>query len=649
MGARILIMGEGMLSDYVEKLLSVQFVICRSANLTEVPDSTELVLLLHDAGNSAMYQAIEKKLRTFGLPSLRGYVSFGEGIIGPFVLPDEPGSGCSCCADSRLIMAGPDRREMFELQGKLATIAERERDVWGSRNGLLHLAYLIYGTVHRIFQGVPNDDLTGRISITNLQTLTTSHHFFLPEPLCPVCSPLRDDSAELACIHLQSSPKITVDSYRCRTMQQLSTVLEKDYLDIRTGVMNGKMKDHFLPFADVYVNLPLFAGNEGTAGRTNSYELSGLTAILEGLERYCGIRPHGKRTVVYGSYRELQKDALHPARVGLHEMNEYAKPDFPFKPFHPDLPLNWIWGYSFLQKRPILVPEQLAYYSLGDGEGFVYETSNGCALGSSLEEAIFHAILEVVERDSFLLTWYARLPLRKLDLRSARDQELDLMIDRVREVTGYDLLCYNSTMEHGIPSVWSIAKRRKSRGLNLICAAGAHLDPVRAVKSSIYELAGMMHGHDEKLSANLEKYRRMLRDPHEVKTMEDHGLLYGLPEAEERLKFLLDSDRPQRSFAEEFAEYPKNGDLKEDLENLLSRFQKLNLEVIVIDQSSPITMRNGLFCVKVLIPGMLPITFGYHLRRVKGLERVLTVPLQLGYTNLPLISEQLNPHPHPFP
>ena len=73
-------------------------------------------------------------------------------------------------------------------------------------------------------------------------------------------------------------------------------------------------------------------------------------------------------------------------------------------------PMDWVWGYSFLQERPILVPELLAYYSLSCGEGFVYETSNGCALGGSLEEAIFHAIMEVVERDSFLLTWYARLP-----------------------------------------------------------------------------------------------------------------------------------------------------------------------------------------------------------------------------------------------
>ena len=229
------------------------------------------------------------------------------------------------------------------------------------------------------------------------------------------------------------------------------------------------------------------------------------------------------------------------------------------------------------------------------------------------------------------------------------DKELQLMLDRIREVTGYDLYFYNSTMEHGIPSVWAVAKNRKSKGLNLICAAGANPDPVRAVKSSIYELAGMMFRDDQKLEENRQKYKGMLKDSFAVRTMEDHGMLYGLKEAEERLDFLLDEDRSLRTFAEEFKPVPKNTDLKDDLHEILEKFRKLNLEVIVVDQSTPVTKRNGLFCVKVLIPGMLPMTFGQQFTRVKGLKRVLTVPVQLGFKSEPLSYEQLNPYPHPFP
>ncbi|RST72271.1 bacteriocin biosynthesis protein SagD [Siminovitchia acidinfaciens] len=646
MSAHVLIVGQGLLADFVHDQLSGSYLVKRQSIKEEIPEYTKLALVLHDACHPSVHQKAEERFRATGIPWLRGFVSFGEGIIGPFVNPNTP--GCSRCADLRLIIAGEDRREMWEFQMRMSAGEGVRRDAWASRPGLSQMATLICNEVHGVFQGQPSN-LEEKVFITNLRTLTNSNHLFLPDPLCPICSHLPDDAPELAQIRLESSPKITADGYRCRSMDELKEVLVKDYLDERTGVMNGKMQDFTLPFADIIANMPLFGADEGVAGRSNSYEMSEQTAILEGLERYCGIGPRGKRTIVRDSYHRLENHALNPTRVGLHEKEQYKKPHFPFKPFHPDAPMNWVWGYSFLQERPILVPELLAYYSLGHGESFVYETSNGCALGGSMEEAIFHAIMEVVERDSFLLTWYAQLPLPSIDLSSADDKELQLMVDRVREVAGYDLHFYNSTMEHGIPSVWGVAKNRRSKGLNLICAAGANPDPVRAVKSTIYELAGMMSRHGEKLEENRQKYEGMLRDPFAVRTMEDHGLLYGLPESEERMNFLLNHHRPLRTFAEEFKQPPTNTDLKDDLQDILKEFRRLNLEVIVVDQTSPITERNGLFCVKVLIPGMLPMTFGHHLTRVKGLERVLTVPMQLGFTKSPLSYDQLNPNPHPFP
>ncbi|PNB76589.1 bacteriocin biosynthesis protein SagD, partial [Pseudomonas sp. FW305-BF6] len=78
------------------------------------------------------------------------------------------------------------------------------------------------------------------------------------------------------------------------------------------------------PFADVIVNLPLIQGDEGTAGRTHSYEISELTAILEGLERYCGLSPRGKKSVVHDSYQNLKDRAINPESVGIHSKEQYA-------------------------------------------------------------------------------------------------------------------------------------------------------------------------------------------------------------------------------------------------------------------------------------------------------------------------------------
>jgi ribosomal protein S12 methylthiotransferase accessory factor len=641
------IVGEGFLADLVFEKLSEHSHVVRHTDLEAgVLETTDLALVLHDAWHPSDQQKAHDVLQTAGIPWLRGFVSFGEAVVGPLVRPSTP--GCFQCADKRLLMAGHDRKEMWSLQQRFEECGEIPRDVWASRTGLLQVAHLLVAEAHKILTG-NESSLEEQIFLIHMKTLKISRHFFLPHPLCVVCGQLPDDSPLSAQISLQSSPKVSMDSYRCRPLDDLKEVLVKDYLDYRTGFLNGKMLDSISPFAAVSVNLPLFMGNEATAGRTHSYADSELTAILEGLERYCGLAPSGTRTVIYDSYNNLVEQALNPVQVGVHTEEQYARSDFPFQAFDPDRSINWVWGYSLLQERPILVPKLLAYYSLIYGGGFVYETSNGCAIGGSLEEAIFYGILEVVERDSFLMTWYARLSIPRLNPYSTNDKELQLMIDRIQAVAGYDLHLFNSTMENGIPSIWAMAKNHNQRGINLICAAGAHLDPIRAAKSAIHELAGMMLTMDEKFEQNKDKAVRMFQDPSLVKEMDDHSMLYSLPQAEVRLQFLLDENRALRTFDEEFEQKTVYTDLTDDLKNMLQVFKRLNLDVIVVNQTTPEMSRNGLHCVKVLIPGMLPMTFGHHLTRVTGLDRVLHVPVELGYTKQPLTIEQLNPYPHPFP
>ena len=557
MSANIVIVGEGLLADYVYDHVSAQYSVECQRNFNDgVPKEIDLALVLHDAWNPSLHRVSEEVFRRSNTPWLRGFVSFGEGVVGPFVRPEA--QGCSQCADLRRIMAGhQDRREMWRIHQGILDGKEIKRDAWASQQGLSQMAHLIKSETEKILQGRPSN-LEEKLFIINLKTLKSSYHFFLPDPLCPICSHLPKDSPTLAQISLQSSPKIKPDSYRSRSLNDLKDILQKDYLDSRTGLLNGKTSSSVVPFASTGVHLPLFNGDGTAGGRSHSFAESEPAAILEGIERYCGMEPRGKRTIVYDSYDHLADQALHPAKVGLYSKEQYAAPHFPFKPFDPTSPINWVWGYSFLQERPILVPETLAYYNLDSDEYFISDTSNGCALGGSFEEAIFYGIMEVIERDSFLMTWYAQLPLQPIDLRSIQDQELKLMIDRVKAVGGYDIYLFNATMENRIPAVWTLAKNRKKEGVNLICAGGAHLDPIKAAKGSVHEFASSMLLLDEKYESNKEKYRNMLKDPFLVQKMEDHGMLYGVPEAEERLDFLLKSDRPLRTFEEEFKWEKKN-------------------------------------------------------------------------------------------
>ncbi|RKP58115.1 bacteriocin biosynthesis protein SagD [Cohnella endophytica] len=647
MNGLIAIIGEGLLAQYVGDLLSESYSVHRQNDIRlGVPESAQLALVLADEWRPSDYELAEQMLRKAGISWLRGFLLHDEGVVGPWVRQFKP--GCSQCAELRGSLAGQDREISLELQMTLLLHGVVPHDPAISRFGILHTSHIIAAETRKIMSGNQVQTECG-VYFVDLRTLNSSHHAFLPDPSCSYCGSLNIDNPDDARISLKPSLKLDRYTYRCKPLDELGKALAEQYIDDRVGLFNRITYDSLSPFADVYANLPTTMGNETSAGRTDSYTVSKQTALLEGLERYCGITPRGKKTVVHDCYRNLVDRALNPMEVGLYSQEQYELMDFPYQPFDPELPMNWVWGHSFGQDRPILIPEQLAYYSMGQEDSFVMEGSNGCALGGSLEEAIFYGIMEVVERDSFLLTWYARLSVPRLDPYSSNDIRLRLMLDRLKEVEGYEVYLFNTTMENGIPSVWAIAKNKTDKGANLLCAGGAHLDPIRAAISAIQEVAGNIRYFTRLLEENEEECRRMMDDPFLVKRMEDHSLLYSLPETEERLHFLLDQDRPIRTFAEEFIPIVPNADLTEELKEILLRFHRLNLDVIVVQQTAPEALSNGLHCVKVLIPGMLPMSFGHQLKRVAGLQRALTLPAKLGYSKSILATRQLNPHPHPFP
>ncbi|MBD3921744.1 TOMM precursor leader peptide-binding protein [Paenibacillus sp. PR3] len=640
----VAVIGEGPLADTVCKHLTWTDTV-RRPDFSDIPPSAGLALVL--GGSASIHLEAGEILQPLSIPWICCYVSRGEGVVGPLTRPGKP--GCSQCAEIRRSRAGRDGGEIEdELMNLVFPDLTPPPLEELSPSGLRHLACILSEEVARALRGEEAHS-EGGIYIVNLDTMSTTIHRVLPESNCPVCSQLPEDSMESAQIILRSSMKLSRNQYRSRSMSDLQKVLAKDYWDNRTGLLNGKQFDLLSAFASSAVNLPTSMFNEVTGGHSHCYADSELAAILEGLERYCGFAPRGKRTVVYDSYSNLKDTAMDPSQVGFHVQEQFEQPEFPFAPYDPSAAMSWVWGYSFLQERPILVPERLGYYSFGFEGGFVYETSNGCAIGGSLEEAILYGLLEVVERDSFLMTWYARLPVPRLDYRSSGDKELMLMIERLRAVSGYDVQLYNTTMENGIPSIWAAAKGGADQRLNLVCAAGAHLDPIRAAKGAIHELAVTITRMEGRWHERQEEAEAMFHDASLVQSMEDHALLYSLPQSEERLGFLLDEQRPTRTFQEEFSSVWMNDDLTDDLLQVLQTFRSLKLDVIVIDQSSSETLRNGLHCVKVLIPGMLPMTFGHQFTRLVGLDRVLEVPMKLGYTDHRLSPEELNPYPHPFP
>ena len=110
MTQNILLIGDGILADYVHDRLYKQYSIIRQHTIAdELPENIDLALVLHDGSPSTIHHDAELTFRSNHIPWLRGFTSFGEGIIGPYIHP--PAAGCTHCADGRRFIAGFDQKK----------------------------------------------------------------------------------------------------------------------------------------------------------------------------------------------------------------------------------------------------------------------------------------------------------------------------------------------------------------------------------------------------------------------------------------------------------------------------------------------------------------------------------------------------------
>jgi ribosomal protein S12 methylthiotransferase accessory factor len=90
-------------------------------------------------------------------------------------------------------------------------------------------------------------------------------------------------------------------------------------------------------------------------------------------------------------------------------------------------------------------------------------------------------------------------------------------------------------------------------------------------------------------------------------------------------------------------------DLREDLAACTAAVTGAGFDVVVVDQTMPEQRDLGLTTVSVLVPGLLPIDFGWSRQRALGMPRMRTALREAGLRATDLTPAEFNPAPHPFP
>jgi len=656
-----IVVGRGVLADAIAGRLGGRCILRVDSEYGEEwlgPARLEASFLLvaaNDSWDTDSHAHIRSMARRTQVAWLPVRAELGRVAVGPIEVPGQP--GCATCFELRRRRAALRVRDMDAVWDRHGSRLAHRPSTWLTRLGAESAALLVEAEM-AVQPAGPS--ALPMVRYVDLVTLEVTTHRFLPDPLCPECGSLPADTAATAQIELSSRPKASPRSYRLRRLDDALDELKRTYVDVEAGLIRSLTRGTAGSVAVATAPIRLRSDDvlEPGFGRSRSYRNSEVTAILEALERYAGDMPGGRRTAVLESYASIADDAVDPRTLGEHPAENYDLEGFPFRPFRPDARCPWVWGFSLRDRRPILVPEFCAYYrphpTRPEEQPFFYEISNGCALGSCLEEATLHALLEIAERDAFLLTWYARMPAPRIDLASAPDPDVQLQASAISADTGYEIAAFDVTVDHRIPCVWAMALRpaESADGPKVVCAAGAHLSAEVAILNALTELAPMLADLVNRWPREASRAARMASNPSSVIRMEDHATTYGADEAFDRLSFLVENDEATEVSAIDAicrTDAFHNGDLLDDLLATLSRFFDNGLDVIVVDQTSAELQAGGFRCVKAIVPGALPMTFGHAHRRTEGLPRLHTVPAALGRGSARLNSAAINPQPHPFP
>lgn len=564
-------------------------------------------------------------------------------FIGPWRLPGA--QGCGRCLLNRVASTIHGFRD--DPEGRIiAEAGMRASRTNASPASIAIATHLVGEQLRRDAAGQPASVCPG-VFVLDTQTCIFSHECLIPESTCPVCAVAPKPTLP----DFTAAARPPGAGFRATRLDELKSKLNGNYVGTHLGIIKDVLLDLQSPAATstVEVRAPVSGQREFAIGRADSYDQSVSIAVLEGLERLSGLRCDRIGGVVTAPYAAVADRAINPEALGLHPEECYDQPGYPLVRFRPDLALDWVWGYSFRSAERILVPAAVAFYGYRTGQRFVLESSNGCALGSSLEEATFHALLELVERDSFLMAWYRRLPLPELCLDELRDTALLALLRKSELVADCRFRAFLSTMEHGIPSLFLLASAKRPGGPCTMASAAASPELGRALRSALHELCGLVlrlrHFYPRRRIEAL----AMLDDPELVQTIEDHPLLNALPEASSRYSFLQAQQGrpvPFDGVSELWRKPPAS--IAACLTDLVERLDRAGLETIVIDQTLPEMRHAGMRCVKVVVPGLLPMTFGHRFRRI-NLPRLRADTIAALYPGEFSVADELGAWPHPFP
>lgn len=362
-------------------------------------------------------------------------------------------------------------------------------------------------------------------------------------------------------------------------------------------------------------------------------------AFGEAVERFCS-GSHQAELFITATANELGDSALDLDAIPRCSKNELAHPACPLILPRKDQPIRWVRALSLMDGRVVFVPAVMSFLYLRfahPAEHIWLPISTGCAAHISLEKAILSGILEVVERDAISITWLQKLPLPRIELNDI-PANLEPYWSALRQgAASIQPVFFDATSDIGFPTVYGVQVCSANPHATTLVSCSTALDPAEAVAKVVRDMAHI---------------RVAFRERHPIPERWDdfkdifHGAAF-MARAEQAgaFDFLLQSGATRK--LHEFSKtsiFPRESD-REKLAAIVDRLRRMGLNAYVVELSTDEALRAGIRVVRVIIPGLQPLSLQYRARYL-GHDRLYQSPKAMGH---PVHTESnLNHWPQPF-
>jgi ribosomal protein S12 methylthiotransferase accessory factor len=479
----------------------------------------------------------------------------------------------------------------------------------------------------------------GKILSIDVLSWTTRLHSVIWQPDCAMCcdAGVSQDPKDLTLAgRRQLRPEQTLSSYEHHVSPITGVVRSLERHKASGDVVHVYVAEDSRVSAPHNLKHRQFAPRSRSFGKGITDTQAKLSCLCEALERYSGVY-RGTEVSRKAKLSELGGLGIHPNDCMQFSERQYAQrlevnPTRSFVdsvpcPFDEDATIDWTSVWSMTGKVQRYLPTAFCYFDYFPQatQKFYVTCSNGCAAGSTFDEAVLQGLFELVERDSVALWWFNRIQRPSVDL----DSFDEAYIPRLRTHLARQqrsLWVLDLTSDLGIPVFVALSRRIDSLQEHIMVGFGAHLDARTALLKAVTELS-------QTLACILPGDESVENGP---AILEQPVLLNWLRTATTANQRHLEGDpRLRRKTSRDYSDR-RGENVREDVLFCQNIIEQRGFEMLVLDQTRPDI---GLPVVKVIVPGLR------HFRPRFAPGRLYDVPIQLGWIAKPVAEAELNPIP----